>query len=440
MKKMYFFALAAAGLMTACSSDDAVSNGGGADETALVPIQIGVSPVSVTTRGTGTVGSTTGDETNNKWAGQTINIYMFDKGTLTPAQFCYGPDDTPFDIYNNTKFTAPSDAASGVAKDATGKINYYPINGKFDFWGYRIDDATLAETTSEEDSIKTDENGKKALYKTITINGSQDVMGGKATLADVDALEDQAANYFSAYSARKGVQPTISFAHKLTRFTFTVVPGNKSAAGKVDEDENIKGVKILGISVNTPTKATLPVAWEEGYADDTNISFDAESAADLKLMQRSSATASANDNLVDLVAVDLQDKWSTTEDKGEAVAAGEALLVAPGQEAYSMTVNLSQTVPVWEEDKTPEGENQYQEVKTVFTKDIKLNSGAFQPGYSYNVKITVYGLEKIEVNAELQPWNVDDDNKTIEIDSDSDDEATDDNTDSTGGDGSAEEV
>ena len=437
MKKMYFFALAAAGLMTACSSDDAVSNGGGADETALVPIQIGVSPVSVTTRGTGTVGSTAGD--NNKWAGQTINIYMFDKGTLTPAQFCYGPDDTPFDIYNNTKFTAPSDAANGVAKDATGKINYYPINGKFDFWGYRIDDATLAETTSEEDSIKTDGNGKKALYKTITINGSQDVMGGKATLDTTDELGDQAANYFSAYSARKGVQPTISFAHKLTRFTFTVVPGNKSAAGKVDEDEKIKGVKILGISVNTPTKATLPVAWEEGYADDTNISFDAESAADLKLMQRST-DASANDNLVGLEAVDLQDKWSTTDGKGVEVAAGEALLVAPGQEAYSMTVNLSQTVPVWETGKVPDGQEQYQEVKTVFTKDIKLNSGAFQPGYSYNVKITVYGLEKIEVSAELQPWKVDEENKTIEIDSDSDDEATDDNTDSAGGDGSVEEV
>lgn len=427
MKKMYFLALAAAGLMTACSSDDAVDNGAGSnntgDETALVPIQIGVTPATITTRGTGTVGDTNEAGKTNAWHGETVNIYMFDQGTLTPAQFRYDSQSQAFDIYDDTEFTTPNDgSASGVAKDSRGQINYYPITGKFDFWGYRIDDATKTEDT------KTD----NAIIKNITINGTQDIMAGKAALASADEslLGSQSKNYFSAYSARKGVQPTISFGHKLTRFTFVVKAGDESAAG---EEDNKGAVKVNKITVKSPVKATFPVAWKEEYTGNTDIEFDATSATDLTLAQY--AENGSQDGKTDIsknvATADLSDSWvkqtDSKPDSGAWVNIGEALLVAPNLDAYSMTVNLTQNVKKWEDNKTPEDEKQYQDVTTEFTKDIKLKSGsAFLPGKSYRVIITVYGLQDIKVTTNLEAWDKADD---IYIESDSDDTTASESTD-----------
>ena len=82
MKKYLFFALAAAGMLSSCSSDDVVSNGTNAnDDNSPVPIRIGIGQ-AFTTRGTGTVGGV-GDGSNvaNVWAGQYINVFMFNKIT-----------------------------------------------------------------------------------------------------------------------------------------------------------------------------------------------------------------------------------------------------------------------------------------------------------------------------------------------------------------------
>ena len=95
MKKYFFFALAAAGLLSSCSSDDTVA-GTEVENDELVPILIGFGGGSVSvdeTRGTGTVGGYAGTE-ENKWHSQKFNVYMLKKGTLELAQF------EGADIYN----------------------------------------------------------------------------------------------------------------------------------------------------------------------------------------------------------------------------------------------------------------------------------------------------------------------------------------------------
>ena len=74
MKKYLFFALAAVGMLSSCSSDDVVSSGSDpVDDNSLVPIRIGLG--QTITRGTGTVGGF--DDTNdNVWNRQLVNIYM----------------------------------------------------------------------------------------------------------------------------------------------------------------------------------------------------------------------------------------------------------------------------------------------------------------------------------------------------------------------------
>ncbi len=423
---MYFFALAAAGLMTACSSDDAVSNGGGADKTALVPIQIGVSPVSVTTRGTGTVGGTT-DETN-KWANEKVNVYMFKKGTMDLAKFEFDDADgtASHEIYNNKVFTAPaSEDSVATLVDDNKDIEYYPMTGEFDFWGYRIDDATTDEGYGDGPKAVTADGGDAtgettaAAYVTkFTIDGSQDIMRGKAELTDDQKSaigEGNEGRAYSAFAARKGVQPVIDFEHLLTRFTFQVVPGSASAAGITDpSNENYKAVKVESIKIVSKNKATLPVAYTAEYTNN-GLTFEGGSTAELALK---GTTKGIDGNLEDFSGLLLTSElWDSDTNKGTATSVGSALLVAPGETSYNMILTLSQDVPTKDAADNPEVKTKTQKLTLPIQMTAAEGAEAptFKAGHSYNVVITVYGLEQIKVDANLSKWEVDE-NGEINID------------------------
>lgn len=84
MKKMFFFALAAAGMLTACSNEDTLG-GNGEQNVSEQQIRLGVASSKVQTRGTGTVGGMTDAE--NVWAGQTLWVYMLQKGSMDLAYY-----------------------------------------------------------------------------------------------------------------------------------------------------------------------------------------------------------------------------------------------------------------------------------------------------------------------------------------------------------------
>lgn len=256
MKKYFIFAaVAAAGLLTSCSSsDDIAANDAGSienpDARQAIRLNIG-NVVDMSTRGTGTVGGVgTG---TNVWSGQSINVFMFTKGTqateTTPAApYATTLNLTPVDataatltyLYDNQEMITPGSAENlipgmgatantneGEAMIKNGTINYYPPAGNFDFFGYHADDA-VATTAA---IAKTDE-----LWTVpFTIDGTQDLMSTKAELTQTQASEMTGAtrpnDYYSAYAARKGVHPTLTFKHLLTRLQFSVKAGNDAAAG-----------------------------------------------------------------------------------------------------------------------------------------------------------------------------------------------------------------
>ena len=271
MRKLFLFAtVAAAGLFASCSStDDAISDAGNSgvenvdgDKTA---IKIGIGNVTNTdeTRGTGTIGGVgvLQGHASNVWYGQSINVFMFNKipdvdPTLTLA--VETPGTTPVYYYNNREMITPGSTenlidaptlqtptASGEAMNADGSVKYYPTYGNFDFFGYHGDDALTGDVTmgTENDATWT---------VPFTIDGSQDLMSTKAELTHFDddpstTDEDESHNgqdyimsqaptarqkdYYSAYSARKGVQPTLTFSHLLSRLQFHIKAGSASAAG-----------------------------------------------------------------------------------------------------------------------------------------------------------------------------------------------------------------
>lgn len=419
MKKMFFFALAAAGMLTACSNDDTLG-GNGEQNVSEQQIRLGVASSKVQTRGTGTVGGMTDAE--NVWAGQTLWVYMLQKGSMDLAYYkapAVGGVATPdVEVFNNKKFTAP-DAAnntkSGLATTADGTIAYYPVSGNYDFWGYRVDDAagaTPVVKTVDDTGAAVEANVATKRVVDIEIDGSQDIMAGKAAPSadEVTKLGNYADNFYSAYAARKGVQPNITFNHLLTRFTFEVRAGSKATAG-LPAGGNTDAVKVTGVSVGSKTTGTLTVAYTgETKAAAELLTFTGD-ASPLKLMQRDETVADNNAALIDLKPVTLT--WPATGEAtvGDAIKVGEALLVAPGETEYPLTINLSQDVlEKVGEVKVTKPLEQKATIKMDGTK-------TFEPGKSYKVTITVYGLEEIEVTATLVPWA---DGGSIDIDDDRD--------------------
>lgn len=419
MKKMFFFALAAAGMLTACSNDDTLG-GNGEQNASEQQIRLGVASSKVQTRGTGTVGGMTDAE--NVWAGQTLWVYMLQKGSMDLAYYkapAVGGVATPdVEVFNNKKFTAP-DAAnntkSGLATTADGTIAYYPVSGNYDFWGYRVDDAAgatpvvkIVDDNGDEVTADHMDQATKRVVD-IEIDGSQDIMAGKAepSADEVAKLGNYADNFYSAYAARKGVQPNITFNHLLTRFTFEVRAGSKATAG-LPAGGNTDAVKVTGVSVDSKTTGTLTVAYTGATKEAAELLTFTGDASALTLKQRDAALADNNAPLVALEPVSLT--W--TDDAatiGDVIKVGEALLVAPGETEYPLTISLSQDVL---EQLTGAKVTRPLEQKATIKMD---GTKKFEPGKSYKVTITVYGLQEIEVTATLVPWA---DGGSIDIDDD----------------------
>lgn len=375
MKKLFLMgAVASLGLLASCSSDDDLSTGG-KNDLQQIKIGMGVQTTVGATRGTGSVGSV--GEANNKWAGQAINIYMFNKGTLDLAKW-----DDGIAIYDDAAFYAPTAASTGLATAADHSVKYYPTQSSFDFWGYRLDDAIKGKPAVSEDSTKQEVG--------FELNGSQDIMVGKATPTEDDLTKcPDSAKIYSAYAARRDVQPDIVFKHLLSRLVFSVTGGNKDAC------DDTYGVKVTGITVKSKYTGKLIVAYTPD-AEVTNELVPTEDVKDLELMQRDDADLQGNNKLIPLVAKG--PKWDDAEDKAITTNIGEAILAVPADQ-YELTIKLKQLVKT-QTDPEAEAEKTFSYNDVIKLADDKV----FEAGYSYNVNIKVYGLSEIKINTTLTPW------------------------------------
>lgn len=218
MKKHLFFAFAAAAVLASCSSHDDFDNYSAGtpqapvDDNSPQEILLGVgAQANVATRGTGTVGGDHNDidaTTDNLWHKQIINVYMFNKYEVNQVDGADVPT-TPFEIakdaagteiYKNAKFMTPEGLTSGAARHiddqtvtemegsgaVTYKRSYYPMNGNFDFWAYRLDDANYKYETTY--SYKTFEGDADEGYEEYKVDNkkmySEQAIVGEETAAN----------------------------------------------------------------------------------------------------------------------------------------------------------------------------------------------------------------------------------------------------------------
>jgi len=361
MKKYFMFvAVAAAGMLASCSSESLTAGSDPKIEPTQddrVPIEIGVASAQTkaSTRGTGTAGDlATG---TNIWNGERINVLMYEIDPSGNPTFNPTQDANGFNLYDeNISLVTPltdENTATGIAKEPTNpatigagqtyKVKYYPATGRSDFWGYYLGgfgytvpptapaandaagDGTL--TMYEDAALATPtitEADANYVATDFVINGTHDLLVGKATSTNPDA--------YSAKAARAGIQPNITFNHLLTRLTFKAEAGNEDAANA--------SVTVTGIKVHSKTTGKLIVAYKVAPANrivwDSPVMTDDPTpvvAADYKAypaLTLKERTSAVDRTLTGLNAVPLT--WSAGAAVPENI--GEALLVAPQDQYY----------------------------------------------------------------------------------------------------------
>lgn len=307
-----------------------------------------------------------------------------------------GIDYSVVPFINNVLAVSPVEGAAdnvlAVIDKADNKPFYYVGNYTYDFYGYYVDDFDV-EPVADASGVRVP----------LVLTGGEDIMLAKADpVADVakarsngtftgdNTWNDQYA--YSAYAARRGVQPSLVFKHQLVRFTFQITSGSEF------EDDN--RLTVTGLSVNARNVADLCVA---GTATGL-VNIQPETAA-LELK-----------SFVDGAVTDLEEY--VVPNASEVVADGSNVL------GESLMVIPNSAPVVGESDKYSMVLSMVQDGKSIdYPVDIKFSdvTGSvegqtqFTAGYSYRITIKVYGLEKVEVSAELEPWMPGGD---VEIDTD----------------------
>lgn len=323
------------------------------------------------------------------------NLYVY--GFQRKADAIDYTSEVPF--INNVAAISPVEGAESNAiavLDTDGKPFYYTGNYTYDFYGYYVDDLDV-EPVSAEDGI----------YLNLVLTGGEDIMLAKSVPSvDVEKAKDAGlftgdaswkdAYAYSAYAARRGVQPSLTFKHQLVRFTFQITSGSDfETTGDAD-----KNLFVKGLTIKARNTADLCVAGQTTGL--VNVSDD---LAELSLCSLVDGT------LTDMVTYEVPDKDTEIEEGSNVL--GESLMVIPNNTPAEGAVDSYSIALVME-----------QAGKTInYPVDLKFSSvkGApegqtqFTAGYSYRVTVKVYGLEQVELSAELEPWVPGGD---IEIDTD----------------------
>ena len=366
MKKFFFLAIPAALLAVACNKsapvvDDSLDYVAPEENISTPePVVFGTNVYAVTkTKAQGGI-----DAWNGK---QSLRIFGFDRKVT---------DFTTEAFIDDVEADSPADGTSGsinVYNPAVVQAQepfYYSGNTCYDFYGYYVDDAVVGTVVRTAESI---------VYP-VTIDGGQDLMIAKADQAvDVQGATSTVAEQhaYSAYSARRGVQPKLVFQHLLSRFTFKIVKGTNS--------ESAGDVQITSLTLAAKAEGNLCVVGAQRGVVATSTGL-----VDFELREKSA------EGVLGPLATNL----FPTDD---ATQIGESIMVFPGEDSYTFTLKMKQT-GVNTEPAPQSFTVTPAMVDTDSAQDGLQPATAFEAGKNYTITISIYGLEEVKITAELTPW------------------------------------
>ena len=358
MKKLFFYAMLALGMTAACQKPDVEETE--LDDNSPVEVVFGVNAPSITVTKT--------KAAVDNWTDQAVYVYGFANDVTTVnanTALIYGVQA------NVTPTTDSNEGAADVSAltFANGKKFYYQVDDVYDFYAYY---------TGKEETVTATGT---SLTADVTITGAEDVMIATTDkVADVAAAKAKDANktinesrVYSAYAARRGVNPTLVFEHKLSRFVFKVVKGQTPSAPEHTADVNVTGISIE--SYNT------------GKLDITGNEFNATTTG----------------GKVWLASKIADDAYTPTAQASDSENKISDLMVFPGEAKMTLKVALDP------KDKATDSNLkdiviEPMEVTLDAAKIAEKEGATFEAGKMYVVTITVYSLEEVQVSASLTEW------------------------------------
>lgn len=367
-KRFYFYSLIAAMLLSACSKD---SNNGFA---AAEEEEDGMSNVPITLGSGGyfnftSLSTKASINPDQNWVGNTnIGIFGLAEGATDWTDTDTSNGHLPDCLMSNVKGTVAQHSISNAVVDTIisyTPLQYYPMSSAkhYSFYGYHPHQATNSGTTITDTNIST----------TYTINGTQDILWGKAVATPISGVDGYNAKYFRQDGA---AVPLVKFNHLLTRLVFQIVAGNDKNFdpdyGDIPAtDLTVEYIKVLNAGSN-PT-LTIANANNEGTLtwSTTTAEFDLCDASGSKV------TAQTVTN--------------------EATKMGESIMLRPGVASYEIEVGVKVTNP------------QGSQPTETFVSKLTLNAPAssdnlFKAGNSHTVTLTVNGLKAVLVAAKVSEW------------------------------------
>ena len=405
MKQYALFAASAIVALAACSKTEVKPQTPEppVDENSPVAVQFGVSAplsASVATKSYGPL-----DEWNEQ---KSLYIYSFAK----QADNIDYSTATPF--IDNVFADAP--ATGETVLDVTnpaypGEPFYYNDDLIYDFYGYYVDDAWATGTAVDDyatvpvDNVTNLAPVKKEtsrIYIPFLINGSQDLMIAKADAqADFEKTTDETFKgdptnvqyVYSAYAARRGVQPNLKFEHQLARFNFIIKSKSESA----------NKLQVESVGIESKYKGDLVVV--ANTDEERGILNTSETKALLPLMYNNNGTL---EEFEPVPVNDLTGSEATGETEEQPLGNGSGIMVIPGEESYNITIGLGYDPAAFAPDAVPDTPIAPIETtvyfKNVTRPDEAATSDVFLKGEQYTITIYIIGPQEVEISAEVTEW------------------------------------
>lgn len=357
MKKYFFFAAALVAL-AACSKSP-VAETADPDEvftgSEMYPITFSSNVVATKAKvkGSGSVAAWNDSQT----------LYVYGIKRDEAADTLYWKDGIQID---NVAAAAPADGTEGAinvydpAFPGENKPFYYDNSGRYDFFGYYVDDAFV-------DGQETPALNEGTITLPIAIDGTQDVMLAYADRnAAVEGTSYSASKMFSSYGVRKGIIPNLKFEHQLSRFIFQVKKGTVPAEGEPEPVVQPGVLYINSLSVDSYADAMMTIVGE-------NRGLALPEGAELTYFPLTDRGTPFEQTLVE----------------GTAKVLGESVMVMPGRVKYNLKFVLENEAGVQQETNN---------------MSFDIVGGALA-GKSYTITLTVYNLEQIELKVSLVAWD-----------------------------------
>ena len=336
-----------------------------------VPVLVGVGDPDQT-RGTGAMDADEGHPFKE------VDVYVYAFNRSSAAPFTKLANTFPNDCLIDASLDYPSSRAGRKAHFNGTDLyvdwvnasvsTYYPAgtSDAYDFYAYFLDDCPVASVTRTADRIT----------MPVEIDGARDIMSGRAEFSETSLpstfsetekmLLRQRA--FSAYTARRGVNPVLSFRHHLVRLRFVLYPASEEAHTVVVNSIKVKS-RHSGIFT-----AVARNQEEEGIAFSSDYAWLSLPEADGSALKTDTYHTPAGADL----SLPLYER--------NGVQVGGTVLVAPDSD-YEAEVEFF--------DQKGNGHS---------GKSVLNLKGTFLPGHQYLVRIAIYGLLEPQVSVNLEEW------------------------------------